>query len=68
MHSFITNCKATNNASSARRLLSDVSVNGGQLDDHTPAAGVKFFKIMGETSTTASDSDVIGLGSTIAIT
>ena len=75
-HCYITNCQAesdTNSNNYVRRLLQfaeehDVVVDSIEEERHVPAAGAKFFKIMGDTSTTATDSDVVGLGSTIAIT
>ena len=76
-HCYITNCQAdsdTNSNNYVRRLLQfaeehDVVVDSIEEERHVPAAGAKFFKIEADTTTTtASDSDVIGLGSTIAIT
>lgn len=76
-HCYITNCQAdsdTNSNNYVRRLLQfaeehDVVVDSIEEQRHVPAAGAKFFKIEADTTTTtASDSDVIGLGSTIAIT
>ena len=77
-HCYITNCQAESNSNSSdyvRRLLAfadanDVSIESVQGDErHVPAAGAKMFHVLGETTTsTTSDSDVIGLGSTIAIT
>ena len=74
-HSYITNCAAqslTSNSSYARRLLAfedhDVVVEGGEAQRHTAAAGTRFFHVLGDTTTTTTESDVVGLGSTIAIT
>lgn len=76
-HCYITNCQADSDTDSnnyVRRLLQfaeehDVVVDSIEEERHVPAAGAKFFKIEADTTTTtASDSDVIGLGSTIAIT
>lgn len=76
-HCYITNCQAENSGSNSnyvRRLLQfadehDVVVDSVQEDRHTPAAGAKFFKVEAEPTTpTATNNEVAGLGSTIAIT
>lgn len=46
----------------------DVVVEGGEPQRHSAAAGARFFHVLGDTTTTTTESDVVGLGSTIAIT